>query len=512
MKKLLFGIAIMIVVLCFRFWMVKNIEFTSTEHLIVYRSWSIAKFQLDEYGRRLPFFFGTTEGIQLPALTYIAAPFTAVLGSNVNSEFFLDQLFFVFLLLVTLALGYGVSFTILLTVNPVFFWPGNWEAKLLTICLLGIWKMITFAKVNFPLVLSLSLFSLSVSFDAWLITPLILFIGFLYGEKIHQQTRIGVLGIAIACFVVVSTTTLINKNMFNNFRSNYFNFYQNVSIVNTINSFRGEDIKSGLGFAGKILHNKLQFIPVLIGQSISYLNPSFLFATGDNNTSSNSMWVPPILSVYLFLLIWSLVSKQENENRYLFVWILTIIFLMGFRIYPQTEQRVYLVVIPLMLLISKQINKIQRRYLNLIYILILINLIFLGLLSGSSYSTYQQKCSMKLLNNITVVANMNVNNKVFVSDDVCSNLGPGIAMFLTKKPILSEDKSIYARYLTSVGNVRIISGLESSVISLRSSVLKTSSTNVWILSKRLVDLFPDEKEIFFSGDNENFSLYLIKGK
>ena len=337
--------------------MVKNIEFINTEHLIVYRSWSISKFQLDEYGRRLPFFFGTTEGIQLPALTYIAAPFTAILGSNVKSEFFLDQVFFVLLLLAILALGYGVPFTFLLVVNPVFFWPGNWEAKILTIFILGIWKMITSAKINLFLLLGMGLFSLSVSFDAWLAIPLILLIGFIYRRKKHRQTHVGVLVTAIACLIVITTTTLVNKNIANNFKSNYFNFYQNVSIVNTINTFRGEDVKSGLGFVGKILHNKLQFIPVLIGQSISYLNPSFLFATGDKDTNSNSMWVPPLLSLYLFLLVWSLISKQESENRYLFVWILATIFLMGFRIYPQTEQRIYLVVIPLMLLISKQIIK-----------------------------------------------------------------------------------------------------------------------------------------------------------
>lgn len=512
MKKLLFWIVAFIVVFCFRLWMVKNIEFSNTEHLIVYRSWSISKFQLDEYGRHLPFFFGITEGVQPPALTYISAPFTAILGSNVKSEFFLDQFFFVLLLLTTLALGYGTPFTFLLVVNPVFFWPGNWEAKILTLCILGIWKMITSAKINLFLLLGMGLFSLSVSFDAWLATPLILLIGCIYRRQKYRHVDVRILGTAITCIVVMATTMLLNKNIANHFKSNYFNFYQNVSIANTINSFRGEDIKSGLAFEGKILHNKLQFIPVLIGQSISYLNPSYLFATGDKDTNSNSMWVPPLLSLYLFLLLWSLISKQDYENQYLFVWILATIFLMGFKIFPQTEQRIYLVAIPLMLLISKQISKIPKRYLNLIYVLVIFNLIFLGVLSGSSYSTYQQKCSIKLFGNIATMANRNITNKIYVSDDICSNPGPGIAMSLSKKANISEDNNLYARYLTAIGNVEVISGLESSVINLRSNAQKTSSSDVWILSKRLVDLFPNEKEIFFSGDSENFSMYLIKGK
>lgn len=512
MKKLMFWLAVVIVLLSFRFWMVKNIEFTNTEHLIVYRSWSISKFQLDEYGRHLPFYFGTTEGIQLPALTYFTTPFTKLFGSNVNSEIFLDQLFFVLLILTTLAFGYGIPFTFLMTVNPIFFWPGNWEAKLLTICLLGIWKTVTSVKSNFPLLLGLSLFSLSVSFDAWFTIPLILFIGFFYKRHKYQCGGVRSLGIATFCIVVITTTMLLNKNILNNFKSNYFNFYENVSIINTINSFRGQDIKSGLGLEGKLLHNKLQYIPILIGQSISYLNPSFLFATGDKNTSSNSMWVPPLLSLYLFLLIWSLISKQNKENRYLFVWILTIIFLMGFKIFPQTEQRIYLIAIPLTLLISKQINRIPKRFLNLTYILIVANLIFLGILSGSSYSIYQQRCPIKLFNKITEIANKNVNNKIFISDDVCSNLGPGIAMILSNKPNIPDDKNIYARYLTSIRNVEVVSGSDSNIISLRDNTDETTNSDVWILSKKLADLFPNEKEIIFSGDNENFSMYLIKNK
>ena len=101
---------------------------------------------------------------------------------------------------------------------------------------------------------------------------------------------------------------------------------------------------------------------------------------------------------------------------------------------------------------------------------------------------------------------------VNVSDDICSNLGPGIAMVSSKEPNISVDKNIYARYITSIGNVRIISGLESNVVNLYNVADITSSSDTFVLSKRLADLFRNEKETIFTGDNENYSMYLIKEK
>jgi hypothetical protein len=267
--------------------MVKSIEFTNVEHLLVYRSWTIAKFGTDEFDRHLPFLFGSSDGIQLPGLSYLSSGITYFFGSNLLSEQILDFVYFVLPGLVAIYFGYGYIFCSLLLACPIFFWTGNWEAKLLTACLLILWKLIVENKNSIYLVLTCFL-SMLISFDAWFLCPLILIIGYFKNNLNHKNLIVIASTMFLSLLIIKS-----DQNVLNHLKSNYFNFNQNVSILNSINSFRGQDLKTGNSAISRVLHNKLQYIPVLLGQTLMYISPSFLFAVGDKNTLSNSMWVPP---------------------------------------------------------------------------------------------------------------------------------------------------------------------------------------------------------------------------
>ncbi len=503
MKRTLSVVLIFLAFVFFRLWLVKSIEFTNIEHLLVYRSWTLAKFGTDEFGRHLPFLFGSSDGMELPGLSYLSSGITYFFGSNLLSEQILDFVYFVLPGLVAICFGYGYLFSSLLLASPIFFWPGNWEAKLLTSCLLIIWKLLTENKNIIYLILA-GIVSIMISFSAWFICPLILLIGY-FKNNLNYKTLIVMASTIVLSLMIIKS----DRNVLSHIKSNYFNFNQNVSILNSINSFRGQDLKTENSAIGRVFHNKLQYIPVLLGQSLMYISPSFLFAVGDKNTLSNSMWVPPYLSIYFFLLILSLYLKKDKENNFYYFWILAVSVFIGLTKFPQTEQHIYLISLPLLLIISKALSQ-TNKYMVFIFILGLVNLFALGMVSGTVSSTYKETCSLNLLTEIVKVTKNAGINTAFITDDVCSDLGPGIAMLQGQQPIKTNDDH-FNKIIRHSGNVKIISpsGISESMIS-ENKVLILSDN----LAEKFVKNLPKKKivskQLIFKGRNVNNNMYLIK--
>ncbi len=509
MKRVFLFVVIALAVLIFRFWMINNIGFTNIEHTLVYRSWSLSRFGLDEYGRKLPLLFGSAEGIQLPAVSYLSTPLTFVFGSNIMSEQILDFFFFLLPFFGSFLFGYGIGFATLLTLNPIFFWPGTWEAKLVTVCLLALWKILNHKKSNIILIISISILSLATSFDAWFVIPLILLIGLFIKVKNGDQKKVGLAVLTILIVFALVVITKLDNNIANQLKSKYFNLNQDVSILNSINNFRGEDLKMGFNISGRLLHNKLQYIPVIMGQSLSYLSPSFLFATGDKNSMSNSMWVPPLLSIYFLLILFSMFSPQDKENKFLYIWILAGVLLLGMMKFPQTEQKIYLIAIPLTLIIANQMKNLPGGIIFFIYPIAFLNLFFLGTISGTVNSIYKESCSIDMTQSILKTVNSGAYTKISIADDICSDLGPGLAMLRSKKPSGVEGEFIQ-KNIRSIENIKIISPKEINLIDL-------SKTNVYILSKKQTDAIPDylpknrlvNKQLIYAGSNDDYSMYIL---
>jgi hypothetical protein len=300
-----------------------------------------------------------------------------------------------------------------------------------------------------------------------------------------------------------------DQNVLNHLNSNYFNFNQNVSILNSINSFRGQDLKTGNSAISRVLHNKLQYIPVLLGQTLMYISPSFLFAVGDKNTLSNSMWVPPFLSIYFFLLILSLYLNKNKENNFYYFWILAVSIFIGLIKFPQTELHIYLISIPLILIISKAFSQ-TNKYKVFIFILGLVNLFALSMVSGTVDSVYKEKCSLKLLNEIVKVTKKAGINTAFITDDVCSDLGPGIVMLQSQQPSYTNGGYLNKNIRTA-GNIKIISPTEISENMVSENKVLILSDN---LAEKFVKNLPKKKivskQLIFKGSNVNNNMYLIK--
>lgn len=70
-----------------------------------------------------------------------------------------------------------------------------------------------------------------------------------------------------------------------------------------INQFRGEHMLTSYSFLGRFFHNKLSFIPAFVTHSLPAINPSWLFGWGDRNSTSNSLWIPPLTLFFLPLIV-----------------------------------------------------------------------------------------------------------------------------------------------------------------------------------------------------------------
>jgi hypothetical protein len=145
-----------------------------------------------------------------------------------------------------------------------------------------------------------------------------------------------------------------------------------------------------------------------------------------------------------------------------------------------------------------------------VLILISVNLFALGIVSGTVSSVYKEKCSTSLIGEIVRVAGSNDIGTVFVTDDVCSDLGPGIAMLQSQKPI-GKSHDFFNKIIRSSGNTEIISpsAISESMIS-ENKVLILSDN----LAEKFVKNLPKKKivskQLIFKGSNVNNNMYLIK--
>lgn len=149
---------------------------------------------------------------------------------------------------------------------------------------------------------------------------------------------------------------------------------KDIGIINSINDFRGGLIEIGQPLIAKILHNKIQYVPVVLGQAISYLSPGFLFITGDNNVGSISFAIPPMLNIYLYFVATGLLKIRWNKYG---IAVLVYTVILGLRRFPQTEDGVYLLSIPISMIVKNTFLELKTKQRLVLNILIIVNLILL---------------------------------------------------------------------------------------------------------------------------------------
>lgn len=96
-----------------------------------------------------------------------------------------------------------------------------------------------------------------------------------------------------------------------------WNYYLSIT-----NQYRGEHALINNPF-GKLLHNKATLLLAFANHSLSSLNPSFIFGTGDRNPESKTPWQSPLPFSFLFLLF--LGKYKKFLPWIIFSWILAIL-------------------------------------------------------------------------------------------------------------------------------------------------------------------------------------------
>jgi hypothetical protein len=462
--KRLLPFLFLIIFVLIRAHLANNLGFSDKEDLIIYRAWSLVHFQIDEFGRYLPFVFSSSDGAQLPFLSYLTTPMVYLLGISFSAQIVVDNIYWILPLVVCLMMGYGRWVGIMLIFNPVFFWPGKWEEKLVTAISLILWKLLNRKKLEWIAVSIVVLLMIIISFDAWLVLPVILLASVVYRrQRNFDWRRLLIMGgvLMMIFFGLIKSQASLGQY----FSRNYLGIFSDIGITNSINSLRGEDYQFGIKPLGRLLHNKSQVLSVYVSQSLSYLNPSFLFITGDDDETSNSLWVSPFLTISAGFIIYVLFFSRSQKGG-LIAWCLGVTLMLGLARFPQEEKRVYLLSIPIILLIMEGAKEIPKKWFRAIGLLGIVNLLVLVNLSISLKSAYQLRCARQFFDQVVSLSKDNQDRSILISDDICSNPGPGLAMIMAMKPKTQIDNTFGWKYLRQIGNIIVVSPADEAMTTI----------------------------------------------
>lgn len=367
------------------------VGFHSQEAIIGFRAFSIVNTARDELGRFLPILFTSFQDYQLPLSTYLLIPFIKFLRLN---EFATRLPFAIFGILAIPAL-YGISrklFTenksiaiwssFFLAVNPwsVFLSRTTSEVALsFHLFIAGFWALLVSDKKRWLLIVSLILFltSLYSSKVAWFFVPafiaVFLFVTSLKNLLIERvRFRLIFLITLIFLWLPLLFSYLTAPSVKQSLLLNDFSFFNDISILNSINQMRGETIIADTPFLGVLFFNKSFYLIRFVENFLVHFNPRFLFAAGSGGSLLGLTNFGPILLVFLPTTIFGIIRfLRRGDHRLMLIlfWIFLAILPSAFLTPTLNQERLIFLLPPIALLSALGISQIRSK--ALLYLLIL---------------------------------------------------------------------------------------------------------------------------------------------
>ena len=289
-----------------------------------YNAYSIAMTGKDEYGTPFPARFKAFGENKLPVLAYLAAPFTKILGTSdlairlplhlVGILFPLVMFAFAQQLLkrrsiaVIAALLTGVSGWIQITTrhSHEVSLSAFWIVIALTLFVRFFEEKRTSLFLWFSVANGLSLFTyhLGKLIQPFLMAWFIVFTWFNHATKVKRWVMYGVIFAApLLLFTYTELRTPTN-------RIGNLVFYNNAGFTLDIEQRRGED-------NNRLLNNKLtQGVQVVARNYFTYLSPSYLSFTGDDNPRFWYLGMSPITPTEYLLLLIGLYYLFKTKQKY----------------------------------------------------------------------------------------------------------------------------------------------------------------------------------------------------
>lgn len=265
-----------------------------------YNAYSILKTARDEYGYKLPLFFRSFDDYKPPLYTYLVVPSVAIFGLNNFAVRFPSAVLGVLAVLFTYLFVYelfnnkkiALLAAFALAVSPwhLQFSRVAFETNSATFwSVLGTWAFLRSLKSQgLRVTLWLSTTALAFGANLYMYHNARVFIPFFsalllftFLKKILVIKKHLILPVAIASIFIIFLIPIITS-ISGQLRFLGTSVFGDVSPLYNESQRASEDFQSGEPWAGRILHNRrLVYVPIIIQNYFSHLDPTFLFFTAD---------------------------------------------------------------------------------------------------------------------------------------------------------------------------------------------------------------------------------------
>lgn len=298
----IFLAAIIALAIVLRFWQLgKNppsLDWDETAH--GYNAYSILKTARDEYGYKLPLSFRSFDDYKPPIYTYLVVPSVAVFGLSDFAVRFPSALLGVFAVLFTYLMVYELfNNKIIALFSALFLAISPWHLQFSRVAfetnsaifwsVLATWAFLkgtkaTGKKIAFWMSLSSLAFgaNLFMYHNARVFTPLFSIVLLAcYKDQLLKVKKYLVAPLLIAVAFTIILIPIITS-VSGQLRFEGTSIFADVSPLYKASQELAQDEKDNQLLVGKLLHNRrLVYVPILISNYLSHLNPTFLFFTAD---------------------------------------------------------------------------------------------------------------------------------------------------------------------------------------------------------------------------------------
>lgn len=460
-------------------------EINSEEAMLGWRAKSIFLTGMDETGRRFPLVFSTFNGYQLPFSTYLLIPFVFLCDLKpwvVRIPFVLINLFS--LLFFYYIVGdffknkkLALWATFIMGFSPWSIYLSRYSSSVclgFSLFLIGLYFYLKNQKIIFR-ILGVLFFTLSLWTDKtmwFFIIPFWFLFNIFFVKKKSLKILTGEFFLFFLLILLLFLSYFRVPQAKLDFLTSNASLFQDISIINSLNALRGEDVKAGFSFLGKVFHNKFFYGQKIVINFLSHFNPRFYFISGDGNPHHGWTNFGPLFFVFLFPLFWGIKKIIESEKaeklKFLFLWFCLGVFPSLFMINSPDQEKVIFVFPVLSIITAYGFLNLKKKTILAFFILLLINfsIVLFDTINKESHRFQAEKQIGYSKLAAFIKENFDKYSKIYVTDSYGSNPGPALLFWLNYPPeefLKSSSSSFgYRFWINKIGKIKIGNYQEAS--------------------------------------------------
>lgn len=442
MDKKTFVILIIIILFAF-FVRFINLDFpflSVEEARIANRGYALAKFGIDELGRKFPVIFNSLDDYQMPVVSYLTMTGVFVFGKTdlgIRLPFILIGTLLVYLAFKIAGLfkpknNFQLISSFIVASSPtLIFLSKTPNTSIVLVFLFTLLFYLLANNKNLLIIILTIIVALFTSKLAWfvLLPFVIITVSIFQLQKKKKKLFILVLTVLLttSVFVIFLTIPQAKRSLL----ENNFSIFFDVTIKNGINRLRGQGMESGWpNMLNRLMFNKLHFLTAGLIHWISHFNPAIYFgqfdSSGRMSFSFIGAWVKVVIIPFFLGLVF-LVKSADKKSK-LILLLLPVLTYPSIFMYPTLVLELIILVLPFMAIIITlgftRIIQFNKSLASLIFLLIIFELTLNILNLSPEYKNTNMLRPGWIQKVANDVFNATQNAKTAISDDIVADIVP----------------------------------------------------------------------------------------